>query len=121
MSSRRAHRVGEQVQQEVASLLLTEVKDPLLDAVNITGIKMSPDLQFARLYYCVNDEVDPGDVEQALQRAQGFLRRAVGQRLRLRRVPALLFERDESAAYGRRMDALLSELRERGEMGADEE
>jgi len=112
-AGRRSERVAVLVQQELSTLLMREVKDPLLRQLTLTGVKMTPDLRMARVYYVpLVEGADSKTIEAGLERAKGFLRRQLGQRLKLRHVPSLHFHYDESLNRGRRMNQLLAELDE---------
>lgn len=122
--SLRLQRVAEQIQQEVSALLLTDAKDARLRRVAITGVRVSPDIQVAHVHYVVigeaTGEVEHTRIGNALERAAGWLRSALGKRLRLRRVPALVFHFDESLERGAHMESVLADLRDQGEMGSDD-
>ena len=108
----RASRVGDQIQAELASLLTRDVHDPGIGFVTITRVKLSPDLQQARVYYTsIGDDKAKRESARALDRATPFLRRQVGQRLRLKRVPVLTFLYDESIEQGDRIERILQELK----------
>ena len=108
----RASRVGDQIQAELASLLTREVHDPGIGFLTITQVKLSPDLQQARVYYTsIGDDKAKRESARALDRATPFLRRQVGQRLRLKRVPELTFFYDESIEQGDRVERILQELK----------
>lgn len=108
----RASRVGDQIQAELASLLTREVHDPGIGFLTITQVKLSPDLQQARVYYTsIGDDKAKRESARALDRATPFLRRHVGQRLRLKRVPELTFFYDESIEQGDRVERILQELK----------
>ena len=107
----RASRVGDQIQAELASLLTRDVHDPGIGFLTITSVKVSPDLQQARVYYTtIGDDKARRESARALDRATPFLRRQVGQRLRLKRVPELAFFYDESIEKGDRVARILQEL-----------
>jgi len=107
----RASRVGDQIQAELASLLTRQVHDPGIGFLTITSVKVSGDLQQARVYYTtIGDEKAKRESARALNRATPFLRRQVGQRLRLKRVPELTFFYDESIEQGDRVERILHEL-----------
>ena len=107
----RASRVGDQIQAELASLLTREVHDPGIGFLTITQVKLSPDLQQARVYYTsIGDSKARRESARALDRATPFLRRQIGQRLRLKRVPELSFFYDESIEQGDRVEQILQEL-----------
>jgi ribosome-binding factor A len=107
----RPDRVADQIRSELAQLLAREVRDPGIGFVTLTRVHVSPDIQQARIYYtCLGDEKAQRDTARALERAVPFLRRQIGSRLRLKRVPELTFLYDESIAGQDRIEQLLSEL-----------
>jgi ribosome-binding factor A len=107
----RASRVGDQIRAELASLLTREVHDPGIGFLTITHVKVSPDLQQARVYYTtIGDAKARQESARALGRATPFLRRQVGQRLNLKRVPELAFFFDEAIEKGDRIEQILHEL-----------
>src|SRR6187399_2065053 len=88
----RPDRVGEEIREELATLLAREVHDPGIGFVTLTRVKVSPDLQMARVFYTViGDDKTQKATAQALTRATPFLRRHIGARIRLRRVPEIRF------------------------------
>lgn len=109
--SPRASRVGDQIREELAELLRREVHDPGIGFLTITHVKVSPDLQQARVYYTtIGDDNARKESARALGRAAPFLRRQIGQRLRLKRVPELTFFYDEAIEKGDRIERILLEL-----------
>ncbi|WP_225047467.1 30S ribosome-binding factor RbfA [Lacticaseibacillus kribbianus] len=109
------HRIGRvetQIQREIDDILLKDVNDPRVQGVTITGVRMTGDLQEATVYYSVLQD-DPKHVEQTqagLDKAQGLIRREVGQRIKLFKVPTITFVQDTSVQYGARIDQLLNEM-----------
>jgi ribosome-binding factor A len=117
MSSRPA-RVGDQIRSELAQLLSREVHDPGVGFLTLTEVRVTPDLQLARVYYTtMGDERAQRESARALQRAAPFLRRRLGSRLRLRRVPELEFFFDESIARHDRIEQILQDLKAEGTAG----
>jgi ribosome-binding factor A len=111
MASPRTGRVGDQIRVEIADLLARVVQDPGIGFLTITDVKVTPDLQQARVYYTtLGDEKARKESRRALERVTPFLRRQIGQRLRLRRVPELQFFFDESVERGDRIEQILQEL-----------
>src|SRR5262245_21691740 len=107
----RPDRVGEEIRHELASLLSREVHDPGIGFVTLTRVKVSPDLQLARVFYTMlGDEAQRRETEKALGRATPFLRRQIGARIRLRRVPELRFEFDRSVENQDRIEKILIDL-----------
>jgi ribosome-binding factor A len=111
MASTRPSRVGDQLRAEIADLLARDVHDPGIGFLTITQVTVSPDLQVARVYYTtLGDERARRDTARALGRATPFLRRQLGSRLRLKRVPLLEFFFDESIERGDRIERILNDL-----------
>jgi ribosome-binding factor A len=107
----RPSRVGDQLRGELADLLSREVHDPGVGFLTITRVDVSPDLQQARVYYTsMGDDKARRESRRALQRATPFLRRQIGHRLRLKRVPELEFLFDESIEQGDRIERILQEI-----------
>lgn len=107
----RASRVGDQIRAELAELLVREVHDPGIGFLTITRVAVTPDLQQARVYYTtMGDEKARKESRRALERAAPFLRRQIGRRLRLKRVPELDFFFDESIEQHDRIERILQEL-----------
>jgi len=107
----RPDRVADQIRAEVASMIARDLHDPGLGFITITRVEVSPDLQHARVYYsALGDRTARTNSGKALDRASSFMRRQLGQRLRLRRSPELAFVFDESIAQQDRIEQLLQEL-----------
>ena len=113
----RPDRVGDQIRQELSGLLSRgAVHDPGIGFITLTRVKVSPDLQLARVYYTtLGDDAVRRQTAKALERATGFFRRHLGDRLRLRRVPELQFQFDESVGHQDRVEQILRELHEEDE------
>ena len=109
-TSQRAHRVGDQIQREIADLLVNEVKDPRVGPVTITGVDVSADLSHAtvRFTHLAGRENAEAAVK-ALTRTAGFLRTELGHRLNLYSPPQLHFAYDDSIESGMRMSRLIDE------------
>lgn len=108
---KRTVQVGGLLQREISELLVRKIKDPRLDMVTITGVEVSPDLKLARVYF--SRFGNPEELRQGLeglQSAAGFIKRELGQRLKLRHVPDLEFVHDTSFEYGDRIETLLKSV-----------
>jgi ribosome-binding factor A len=87
------------------------VHDPGIGFITLTRVKVSPDLQIARIYYTsLGDDKARRETARALERATAFFRRHVGTRLQLRRVPELEFRFDESVGHQDRIEQILRDL-----------
>jgi ribosome-binding factor A len=108
----RPDRVGEAIRDELSQLIAREVHDPGIGFITLTRVAVTEDLQLARVYYTIlGDDKAKRDTEKALKRAAPFLRRQIGSRIRLRRVPELTFFYDESIGHADRIEQILQELK----------
>ena len=105
-------RVGAELQRVLNELLQTEVKDPRLVDVRVSEVEVSGDLGVAKVYYgTLRPDDDLAPIEAALGKANGFMRKCIGQQVRLRRVPELRFIHDSSAEHGFHISDLINENR----------
>ena len=117
----RPDRVGDQIRETLSEMLTRgTVHDPGIGFITITRVKVSADLQVARVFYTtLGDEKARRETARALERATPFFRRQVGSQLRLRRVPEVEFRFDESIAHQDRIEQILRDLHdEEARLGA---
>ena len=108
----RPERVGEQIRQELSQILSQQVHDPGIGLLTISRVKVTPDLQLARVLYTVlGDEKQKKETQKALERAIPFMRRQIASRMRLRRVPELQFFYDQAIEHQDRIEQILIELK----------
>jgi len=106
----RTRRVGEQIQRELAVLLQREVRDPRLSQVTISAVEVTRDMSLATVYFTVLGEKEKvATIQQALEKASGFLRHALGERMVMRSLPHLKFVYDESISRGATLSSLIDE------------
>lgn len=111
MARNRTGRVGEQIKKELSVLIQSELKDPRIGFITVTGVEVTPDLSQAKVYLSVfGDDEKKNESLKGLEKANGFLRTELGKRIRLRHTPELIFKIDESIAYGSRIEKLLGEI-----------
>src|SRR5687767_4883898 len=111
MQTKRQKRVGDQIREVLSELFTFEVHDPRLRGVTVMDVEVDRELMYATVYVTALDGDEARDhVMQALNSAAGFLRRELGQRLRLQHTPEIRFSWDESIAYGDRIERLLDSL-----------
>ena len=109
--SQRTNRLDSQIQQELMLLLQRDLKDPRVGFATITRVETSRDLGHARVWVSVygTDEEQTASIE-ALRTATPWLRRQLGERLRLRHVPELSIRLDDSIASGDRVLRILRDI-----------
>ncbi len=111
MTSIKQDRISGRIRQILSVLLLRDVADPRLQGLTITEVEIDPELMYARVYVnALGEEDRQPEVMQALKQAKGFLRREVGKRLRVRKIPDLAFYWDASLDRGERINQLISRL-----------
>lgn len=122
MAHDRPQRVGQLIQEELGRLATRGFKDPRIGFITFTGVKVSPDLRQAVVYWSTYgaDEATHREIGRGLAAATGFIRRELGKALHLRHVPELRFVYDEAIDRGARIDALLREVREDDRARAEE-
>ena len=107
----RTDRVGQQIQKEIAIILMREIKDPRLSMTTVSAVEVTRDLAYAKVFvtfYNDNSEDIKASLE-VLADAEGYIRSLLGKRLRARIMPHLRFVYDSSMSEGVRMSALVDQ------------
>lgn len=111
MKNNRLERVAEQVRQAVSEIVRFELQDPRIFGVTVTGVKMSADLGFARVYFTVEGgEKRAKEAKEGLKNSAKAIRHRVSERLTLKFAPQFDFFYDESFELQGRIDLLFQEL-----------
>lgn len=106
----RVRRVGEQLKRELAGIIHDELKDPRLGMVTVSALRLSRDLSYAKVYVTVlGEQSKKKESVEVLNHAAGFLRKSLGQCLKLRVVPELHFVYDESVEKGIHLTNLIEQ------------
>jgi ribosome-binding factor A len=112
LPGRRADRVGDLILREIADLLMTRVKDPRVKKVTVTGIVVSKDLRYAKVFYSlIGNEQEITEAQKGLESATGFIKREIGLRMDLKYIPEIVFRHDPSLAEGDYMEKLFQRLK----------
>jgi ribosome-binding factor A len=118
----RAERVSDSVQQELATLIRSEVRDPRVGMVNVTEVQISRDLAYGKVFVNFVGDREQEQIDEAmaaLNGASGYLRKLLGASIQLRIVPKLNFIFDETGRRGQHLSALI-DLAISKEMPADD-
>jgi ribosome-binding factor A len=111
--TQRTERIDELLRQEISEILSREVADPRVGFVTVTEVETAPDLRHAKVWVSVIGEQAERDATiAALNRVMVFVRRELGTRLRIRRIPEFHVRLDDTAERGTRVLHLLQELEE---------
>jgi len=109
----RKERVQIALQKEICDILQNKLKDPRIGFVTITGVEMSDDLRYAKIFFSIlGKDEDKKKTIKALDSALGFIRALVAQRIQLRFAPEIVFKLDESVEYSSHIQKLLDEIKE---------
>ncbi len=112
-TSRRVSRVAELIKREVSQMLIHDIKDDRVGSglVSVTDVVVSGDLQHAKIFVSVyGSEEAKIETMAGLKSATGFVRTELGQRVRLRRTPEVIFQEDPSIERGTKVLSLLNQL-----------
>ena len=113
----RTDRIDQLLREEIGAILTKDVQDPRIGFVTVTDVETAPDLSTARVWVSMIGQPEERDrAVRALEHAMPFVRRELGSRIRLRRIPQLLVRVDDSAQRGTRVLQLLSELESGGSL-----
>ncbi len=122
MEGKRSERVADLIQREISEMLLKTLKDPRIGFVTITRVSVSDDCRMARVYFSVMGT--PAERESSmkgLNHAQGYVRKELGRRMRLRYAPEVVFQFDPSVEYGIHLEEVFHQLHGGGEKEGDED
>ncbi len=112
---KRSERVAGQLRRDLALLIQRDIKDPEVGFVSVSDVEVTRDLSHAKVFITVFDTENAKKSLQALHRASVFLRRRLGQELRLRHVPELHFIHDDSVEKGSHIDELIAKALDTGD------
>jgi len=115
MASNRAEKVSDLLKKEISLIITNEIKDPRLQNINITAVKVSDDIGIATVFYTLIGEsiikdqssIDP----KVLKKFSGMVRSKLSKTMQIRRVPIINFRFDESIEYSDNIETLLNNLK----------
>ena len=115
MSSNRPEKVADLLKREISLILSQEVKDPRLQNINITAVKVTDDIGIAYIYFTVIGKsirkIDSNIESKTLTKLAGMIRSKLSKIIEMRRVPKLIFKFDESIEYSENIENLLKNLK----------
>ena len=114
VAGHRYERIAEEIRHEVTLMLAGELKDPrLANSVNVTEVRVTPDLKHVRVYIEVAGEAEERKATlEGLAAASGFVRHELVERLQLRRAPEIIFVPDQTEEYAQHIEDLLKKTKE---------
>ncbi|SCW42378.1 ribosome-binding factor A [Paenibacillus tianmuensis] len=111
MAKIRVGRVGEQIKKELSQIIQSELKDPRIGFITVTGVDVTNDFSQAKIFLSVlGSDEQKEETLKALARGTGFIRSELGKRIRMRKIPELLFKFDASIDYGSKIETLIHQI-----------
>lgn len=117
----RTDRIADVIQKEIATIILQEMKDPRVGLLTILSVKVSKDLNYAKIYVSVMQEEHAKETLDALNKASGFLRAQLAKRIQIRVMPNLTFLYDDTTIKANRLSKLIDEARAKDKQSQDED
>ncbi len=118
---RRADRVANLIQAEIAQMLERELRDPRLKKVTITRVSLTDDLKLARVYFSlIGTKEEKEQARQGFYRAKGLIKRMIGERIYLKFVPEIEFFFDQSLEYSQKIEELIHKIHEKDESDSED-
>ena len=115
MSSNRPEKIADLLKREVSKILNQEVKDPRLQNINITAVKVTDDIGIAYIFYTIigkSIKKDESKIDNTiLSKLSGMIRSKLSKIVEIRRVPKIIFKFDESIEYSENIEKLLNNLK----------
>ncbi len=111
MDKVKLERLNNAFMEQLNIIFGTEIKNPILKKVVVTGCKITNDLSYAKVYFTCFDE-DRKEVLKELQESASFIRGEISKRVEIRHTPELTFEYDESLEYAKRIEEKIKEINE---------
>lgn len=98
--TQRQERVKQRIKEEISRILHDEIKDPRIGFITVTKVELTSDLQHAKIFYSIlGDEDKKKEAQQGLKSANKYMRRILGENLKLRYTPEIVFKLDTSIDY----------------------
>lgn len=121
MARLRVEKVQEAIQQEISKMLLMDVKDPRIQFVTVTGVELTDDMSYAKIYVSLYGPKDKQEETwKALQKSLGFMRTEIAKRIRLRFAPTLILQKDTSMEYSAHIESILQKIKQEEKPAAEE-
>lgn len=113
----KLERLASTFTEEISKILKEEIKDPDINFVTITSCTISSDLSYAKVYCtCLNDEKKE-EILKTLNKAKGFIRKELSQRIEIRKMPELSFVYDDSIEYGNKIEKIIEAIKKEDNNG----
>ncbi|MBN2097397.1 MAG: 30S ribosome-binding factor RbfA [Candidatus Omnitrophica bacterium] len=121
MSQARIERVSQEIKKEIGAMLHGEIKDPRIGFITITKVELSRDLHLAKVYFSfLGTDKQLRDTQVGLQRSRGFIRKLLGERIKIRYTPEIIFKFDKNLEYSVHIQEVIDKIKLKEEKDAHE-
>ena len=114
MTNYRSGRINEEMKKEISNIIRNDIKDPRVTAmVSVTKVDVTKDQKYAKVYVSIyGKNKSKENTFEALKNSEGFIRREIGHRIKLRNTPEIIIELDNTIEYGMHIDDILHKIKE---------
>ncbi|GAA0122089.1 MAG: 30S ribosome-binding factor RbfA [Clostridium argentinense] len=114
MAKYRSGRINEEIKRDVSNTIQNKIKDPRLTAmISVTDVDVSKDLSYAKIYVSIfGNEKEKKDSYLALKNSAGFIRKEIAKNVKIRHIPEVIIELDETLDKAQHLDSLLEQIKE---------
>lgn len=107
----RPERIASQMREHISTIITEEIKDPRIGFITITGVEVTPDIRNAKVFFsCLGGKEEKEIATEGLNSAAGYIRKLLGERMRIKFIPELIFRLDESAEYSIHMSKIFEKI-----------
>ena len=114
MSTNRSEKIADLLKKEISLIISNEIKDPRLKNINVTAVKVSDDIGIATAFYTIigkSVKKDDSEIDnEILKKFSGMIRSKIAKKIKIRRVPKIIFRFDESIEYSENIENLLRNI-----------
>ena len=115
MGQQRSQRVAEEIKKKIGQIVHEDLKDPRIGFVTVTKVDLSSDLRFAKVYYSLlGTQKQLRDTQIGLASSTGFIRKLLGQRMKLRYTPEIVLKLDDGVEYSIHISEVLEKIKKEG-------
>lgn len=119
-SKLRIQRISDRIREELSEMIIREVSDPRLSGISITGVKVDRELTFADIFVsAIEGQTRSKEILAGLERANGFLRHKLAERIELRSFPRLRFQWDPTPERADHIERILASIRDETSKNSD--
>ncbi|MDY3119313.1 MAG: 30S ribosome-binding factor RbfA [Peptoniphilus sp.] len=114
MKDKRVQRISEEVKRELSDIVQNKLKDPRIPSLtSVSFVSVTRDLSYATVGISIfGDDEAKKNAMEGLESAKGFMKKELGKRLKLRAMPELLLELDDSIEKGMALEETINKLKE---------